>query len=651
MRQKETFFFKTPYILIGICLLTYLFYSNSLNNGFAIDDSIIIESLIGKSEMPDLWHLFLEPFNRIDYRPIAIFSFGLENHIFGVINPRISHAINMILYACTAIVIFFTIKKLPISNKQLIALLTSFIFISLPVHSSVVNNLKSRDGLFSMFFSVLVMHQIFSYFQNYKIRYLFFAICFTVLAYISKRDSLGLMFLIPISIFYFFPIQKNKKWILILLLPIITITISSILVSQFVAFEHSNDAQAILFTENPLIQSNTYFSRTIASIVIFWKYIVFMFKPYGYYFYFGYNTVHFPTFFSIENLFYLSIHLFALFAIIYYFKKDKLLSYSILFFYTSLLYCSGIVTLVGGIIADRYAYIASLGFCIFIAEIILKIVSHQKVLQFFKNINEEFPTIQEIKKEYVAIGFTFLLILFYLPFTRVRNADWQTMETLLEADMPHLKQSFEANRIAASYYIEMGMQANDTLHDVLFKKAIVFAQQANRVKNDELYTHESELIGMYGMRDTLHAEQKIYSIIQTFDSSTVAWDLLGDLTYGRKQYDSAAICYQRVIQLEPKNNDVFKKFSFALSNSGNIDSAFRFNKNLYEKDSTSFISYENIAYLYLQHGDSINAIRYFFNAYKRGLKDPIQLPLVQRILRKHKMLKEAQEAEDLVMHH
>lgn len=639
---------KTPVIIAFFILLTYIFYSNSLRNGFSLDDDIIFNLLAGKSSFKDLLHLFVEPFNRVDYRPIAIFSFGLENHIFGVINPSISHGINLVLYVLTAITIFFTIQQLPITNNRLLAVLTCILFICLPAHNSVVNNLKSRDGLFSMLFSVLVLHQLFVYLRKQKIRHLLASVLFFVLAYISKRDAISLIFIVPISIIYFFPIKRKKKLFFMLLLPILVFVVLDILIESNVPLEKLPKEQMILFTENPLIVHDTFFYRSISSIVVFWKYIVFMLKPYGYYFYFGYNTVQFPPFFSVANLFFLCVHLAALIAVVYFFKRNKIISYSILFFYSALIYCSGIIVLVGGIIADRYAYIASLGFCMLLAALFIQLSMSEKSQAFLSNLQRDFPQIKFLKPEFLAVSLALLLSLVYLPFVRVRNADWQNMITLLDADMPKLQQSFEANRIASTYYIDLAMQGDSTMQKDLFGKALLFAKQANNIKNDELYTQESELIAYYGLKDTVNAEQQIYTIIHKFDTSTVAWDLLGDITFDRGRYDSSILCYTNVMRLEPEHQDVARKYTMALNNIGAVDSAFQFNKNLYKKDSTSFIPYENIAYLYLLHGDSINAVKYFYNAYKHGLKDATVAPLVHRILIEHKMEKAAREVDSLL---
>jgi tetratricopeptide (TPR) repeat protein len=105
------------------------------------------------------------------------------------------------------------------------------------------------------------------------------------------------------------------------------------------------------------------------------------------------------------------------------------------------------------------------------------------------------------------------------------------------------------------------------------------------------------------------------------------------------------------MQLEPENEDVYRKYSNALSKSGRIDSALQFNKNLYLKNPDSYIPYENISYLYFDVGDTLKAINYYHAAFQKGLRNPNIAPIIQELLIRYNQPEKAREIKELMQHY
>jgi protein O-mannosyl-transferase len=529
--------FRTDvFVMILLTLTGFLFYSNSLTNGYALDDAYILDTIKSRDSLRQIFHLFLEPFNRIDYRPVSLFTFALERYITGSENPQLSHLINLWLYITTAFLIYLTVKKLPVHYSFNLGLLTALLFIAHPVHSSMVNNLKNRDGILSMLFTISSLYFFISYFTHYRKRHLLFAAFFLVIASISKMDSIGLLVILPLTRFIFFPVQVQqiKKYAVMLLAIVLLFFTTSLIIDYFVQPEKLTNQQNILFTENPLIANNTLLNRIAAGGMTYWIYLKFMLKPWGYYFYFGYDTVTFPPVASLTFILLLTVHLLLGLTFIYYLKKNKIVSYSIAFFYGTLFYCSNLYVLVGGIVADRYAYIASFGFCLLVAEGLIRTAQNKTVKTYLAEPGKRLDLMQRITPERMVYVLLLLILLIYLPFVRARNADWKNMETLLQKDMPHLTRSFEANRIATTYYINEAFKTPYPKDkEEYFLKALGYSKFALKLYDEDIYTNESELIAYYGLENYPEAEKKIRFIIQQFDTSAVAWDLLGDLTFRR----------------------------------------------------------------------------------------------------------------------
>jgi len=167
----ETFVYKykAQFLLV---LLTFLFYGNTLFNDYALDDAIVITenkfTKQGIQGIDDL--LFNESFTGFfgvkkdlvaggRYRPLSMISFAIEYEIWGL-NPTISHLLNVILYAITAIILFVIINILYKEKSSFFdsaALLISILFLAHPIHTEVVANIKGRDEIMSLLFSLLTL--------------------------------------------------------------------------------------------------------------------------------------------------------------------------------------------------------------------------------------------------------------------------------------------------------------------------------------------------------------------------------------------------------------------------------------------------------------------------------------------------------------
>ena len=62
-------------------------------------------------------------------------------------NPVLSHWVNVIFYALTGWLLFITLFKLLKEYNIVVPFIISILFISHPIHTEVVANIKSRDEL------------------------------------------------------------------------------------------------------------------------------------------------------------------------------------------------------------------------------------------------------------------------------------------------------------------------------------------------------------------------------------------------------------------------------------------------------------------------------------------------------------------------
>ena len=152
---------------IVVFILGFVLYANTLGNGYAFDDSIVITdnqfTQKGFAGIPDL--LTKDFFEGLygksleltggRYRPLSLVSFAIERGIFGD-NPLIGHLVNALIYGLCCLFLFHVVARFT-SYTSSIPYVTSILFCFHPIHTEVVANIKSRDEILCFLFLMLTI--------------------------------------------------------------------------------------------------------------------------------------------------------------------------------------------------------------------------------------------------------------------------------------------------------------------------------------------------------------------------------------------------------------------------------------------------------------------------------------------------------------
>jgi tetratricopeptide (TPR) repeat protein len=200
-------------IALGLFILSCILYGNTLQNGYNIDDALVTKNhpltSQGISAIPKIFqspYYFDEAGYAFDYRPVVSSSFALEHGIFGE-SPTTSHGINVCLYGLTGVLLFFLLRLLMRKddpNKVWFPALISLLFLVHPLHTEVVNSIKSRDELLALFFGLLATY-LFVYGKGRRATWAWYALgtgVFTM-GLMSKLSVLSFAVLIPMSLVLF----------------------------------------------------------------------------------------------------------------------------------------------------------------------------------------------------------------------------------------------------------------------------------------------------------------------------------------------------------------------------------------------------------------------------------------------------------------
>ena len=128
-----------------LTVLSFLLYSNTLSHEFALDDgSAITENWVTKKGAAGIPLLLTKHYRYgywsskgVLYRPVSMVMFAIE---WGLSpdNPFLHHLINVLLYAGTSLLLFFTLAKIWSAYHLILPFAVSLLFLVHPVHVEVV---------------------------------------------------------------------------------------------------------------------------------------------------------------------------------------------------------------------------------------------------------------------------------------------------------------------------------------------------------------------------------------------------------------------------------------------------------------------------------------------------------------------------------
>jgi len=461
-------------------LISFLFYGNSISNGFSLDDELVtttdrkhhenVEKGIGGIKDIFTSNYAIDGKQNYEYRPIVTLSYAIEWSLFSD-NPErvhISHFINVLLYAICGILLFQLINVLFQSRASYLSAFVVALFMIHPIHSEVVNNLKNRDELLSLIFALLAAIQVFKFIDRGQIAFIFVGLGCIVFSVLSKKSNLPFVILIPMMIYFFREVSWKKIGTVFLILGSTQLIFKLIKVS----FLKAENLRLFNYVENPLYEMG-FLDRIPVFVYTNYLYIQKLFLPYPLGFYYGFNAIPIVTF--SDWRFYLSlILLVALLSFaLYGFMKKSYYSFSIFFFFLAIGGTANLITPMVGIFAERFAFSASIGFCFLIVLLLYRLLK----LDVFDEKNNI--------KLYASI------VIIALPsflFTINRNKDWKSKKSLYVADSNYLKNSAKSNSILGS---EMQTEAYE------LKKAGIYSFDEMMQKVDSAILFYSRSLDLY----------------------------------------------------------------------------------------------------------------------------------------------------------
>lgn len=423
---------------VGFCL-----YMQTFSYGYVLDDKLFITQneyvqrgiialpeLVSKHSMAGS----TGEFNQGRYRPVPLVMFALEWQI-APNNPRLSHIMNVVLYACTAAVLVIVLLMVCGKQYHTQMILSSLLWVAHPTHTEVVANIKSRDILLGVLFSLLSLWFLLRYVQGNQRWYeIVFGACMTALAMLSQESSLLFVGFLPLCLYFFSTLSLRK--ILVIVLPFSVAAFLCLMLRAVVVGEPDTQWLALL-VNNPYT-GISWIEALPTKIAVLGRYLVLTLFPHTLVHDYGYNQIPLFSFGNWQVIFSLLLYGgIAIFSLIT-FKRRNFISFCGLAYCLFLAIASNIFLYYGMPMSDRMLYSAALPAMMAIIYLLFMV---QRRLGF------------------LVFGLIFCL---FIMRTVTRNPDWESDFTLNRAD---IQQSPNCLRMRVNYATLLMDEANKRLGD------------------------------------------------------------------------------------------------------------------------------------------------------------------------------------------
>lgn len=328
-----------------VLLVTFLSFSSTLNNGWTNwdDTDHVLEnsSVISADALNIFAHFKTHVLNQ--YIPLVTYSYAIEYFFFGD-NPFIYHLTNLILHLAITALIFSFVCRLKLSAE--IAFFSALLFGIHPIHVESVAWITERKDVLYAFFYMLSLCAYMKYIncQKKKREAFTMSLFWGLLSMLSKPMALSLpLICLLCDTFVGRKIDKSavleKALYFLYIIPIAAITY----------FMHSrvpgeNFLSAILIW----IWTATFY---LEKFVLFWD-----LNPY--------YTFSEPV--SLSNFVYAKAVLYCIvtLSLIFVWIKNRYVVFAFLFYFLSNFFMFKFDAGDVSVVADRYMYLPSVGFCI-----------------------------------------------------------------------------------------------------------------------------------------------------------------------------------------------------------------------------------------------------------------------------------------------
>lgn len=571
--------FKIQAVIIA--LLAFVLYYNTVDNSYALDDTIVIVQneyvLEGFAGIPDIltkdgYESYYRQINSSDqvpggrYRPLSIVTFAIEQQFLGAESKdkvdsvlqeglhaemntayeqrflhdmHVRHFFNVVWYILSLLVLLYFLRYVVFKGDRFIPFIAVILFAVHPIHTEVLANVKSRDEILSLLFIGLTFICAFKYKELNRKSYLVAGLISYFLAFLSKEYAITLIVLLP-SAFYLFNGYTLKRSMAATLPYLGVIVIYALIRLQIMnGLPPRNELADNDIQINPyaFASGSEKVATEIATSLNYLKLLIF---PHPLSADYSYNQIPYKDISHPMVWLSLIIHLGLAYGLYYFFKRRHVLCFAIAFYLFNLLLVNNFLFSIGATMGERLIYHSSLGFIIAVAYLLYK----------------GFERITPVSAGKIGFAGLMLLLIVLCGFKTIdRNKDWKDDYTLFNHDIDVVPNSFLVNINVATTIVNRSDTERDPqkrladLHRgvALFSKVI--AIQDNYVMG---YVNRAIAYLKLNRPDSMIADlNQVKRLYPIHPQLPELYFYAGDAYCVSRQLDKGYAVMQTVLQLNP----------------------------------------------------------------------------------------------------
>ena len=543
---------KAKFLKILIIILAcFLVFTNSLKNQFAYDDIDIIKGNIlirspqnipkilvsnywegtGKGQGQNLW------------RPLVMISYVVDYSIWRL-NTIGFHLTNILFHTMNSILVFFlfllVLKNIVLKNilkSETIAFFAALIFAVHPIHTEVVTGIVGRSELMVVFFYLAALVAYIN--SGRKSSYYFLSLLSFILALLSKETALTLP--VMIVLYDIFSASKIKK------------DISKKFKYYYgyagVTFVYVIAKISIFGSITPVETTTAFYTKGIISRMltmseVFMDYIRLLFYPVQLSIVYNINSVITDSL-SLKNLSYIILLFLIIIIAVRIYRHSKAIAFSLFWCFTAMLPVSNIIP-IGDLIAERFLYLPSAGFCLIIGVLACYVKKKEHQLAVMAGI---------------LLCFSFLTV--------KRNSEWKDNITLWSSAVKRFPDNAKAYN-----YLGMGYHEKNMLD-----KAIEAYKESIRLNPGDSYARNN--LGVAYINGGF-LDDAISAFMESMKLNPAQFNIysnIGGAYFMKKSYDEAIRYFNESLRLNPFFMDAYSNMAITYFMKGMYYEA----KRTYEK--------------------------------------------------------------------
>lgn len=589
---------------IGIVFASaFLLYANTLNHEYSLDDDIYTKKnrfvQQGFSALPDIFNkgslVGFNDANESNYRPLVLLNFMFSTSIFGN-NPHAEHFFNVLFYSLSCVVLLLLLQKIFKNYNSLVPLAITLLFVFHPVHTEVVASIKSRDEILSWLFGVLSFYYLMCYAENVrKQKKLTMALLFFFAALLCKENSLTFIIIVPLLLLFFseLPAKKITSIFIPFAILIVVYMVIRISVLESITFK-----EKIIVMNNGLMAAKTTGDMLATNFVILGKYIWLLLFPVNLTWDYSYAQVPIVSFSNWKALLSLAIYLAMGTYVLLRFKHKDIYVFSILFYLITLFLSSNLVVKIGATMGERFLFVPSLGFCIAMILIMLKVLK----------VDLSAPNWTNKSTVFALLGGVLLLYGFK---TVDRNKAWKNNFELFSEGIKVSTNSARAHFAVGSEQRVLGEKEPDPVKRNEHYK-ISIAEYYNGIA---IYPDDAEVwynlgVTYFNMGDTANARKVYARALELRPTYNMALNNTGVIYFNQKRYDKAMECFAKILETDTMFTDAYGNIGAVHHNKGEYQSAAKFYEKALQRNPYNKSTLGNISLVYKALGDTVKATMY-----------------------------------------